>query len=186
MKILGVDPGTAIVGWGLIETAGRKIGSQIVPKVLACGIISTNSGTPDANRLEIIFDSISDIMKREKPDVAAVEELFFFKNQKTVMTVSQSRGAIILAVKKSQTPLFEFTPLQVKQSITGYGRAEKKQVQEMVKVLLHLKEIPKPDDAADALAIALCCAQSQKSEYRNPTRLADGSPRRKSETNSKF
>jgi len=162
MKILGIDPGTAIVGWGIIETDGRKIGTQVVPKVLGCGIITTKSGTPDADRLEIIFDSISAIIKKERPDFVAVEQLFFFKNQKTVMTVSQSRGAIILSIRKSRTPMFEFTPLQVKQAVCGYGRADKNQVQEMVKTLLHLKEIPKPDDAADALAIALCCAQSNK------------------------
>ncbi len=162
MKILGIDPGTAIVGWGMIETSGRKIGNTVVPKVLSCGVITTKSGTPDADRLEIIFDSISDIIKGGKPDSVAVEQLFFFKNQKTIMTVSQSRGAIILAVRKSRTPMFEFTPLQVKQAVCGYGRADKNQVQEMVKALLHLKEIPKPDDAADALAIALCCAQTGK------------------------
>lgn len=160
---MGIDPGTAIVGWGIIETDGRKIGTQIVPRVLSCGIISTKSGTPDADRLEIIFDAINAIIKEEKPDTIAVEQLFFFKNQKTVMTVSQSRGAILLAVKKSKTPLFEFTPLQVKQAVCGYGRANKQQIQEMVKKLLHLKEVPKPDDAADALAIALCCAQSNTS-----------------------
>jgi crossover junction endodeoxyribonuclease RuvC len=162
MRILGIDPGTAIVGWGIIETNGRKIGNSVIPKVLGCGIITTKSGNPDADRLEIIFDLISDIIKKEKPNFVSVEQLFFFKNQKTIMTVSQSRGAIILAVRKSRTPLFECTPLQVKQAVCGYGRADKKQVQEMVKTLLHLKEIPKPDDAADALAIALCCAQTGK------------------------
>lgn len=161
MKILGIDPGTAIVGWGVIND-DYSAGGRKCPQALKCGIISTKAGTPDADRLEIIYDSICAIIKEEKPDLIAVESLFFFKNQKTVMTVSQSRGAIILAVKKSKTPLFEYTPLQVKQAVTGYGRADKKQIQEMVKVLLRLKEIPKPDDAADALAIALCCAQSSK------------------------
>lgn len=161
MKILGIDPGTAIVGWGLLEDS-HQVNNTKCSKVLSCGIISTKAGTPDADRLEIIFDSLTDIIKKEKPDIIAIEQLFFFKNQKTVMTVSQARGAIILAVKKSKTPFFEFTPLQVKQAITGYGRADKKQIQEMVKTLLRLKEIPKPDDAADALAIALCCSQSQK------------------------
>jgi len=163
MKILGIDPGTATTGWGLIETNGRKVGNETVPKVIGCGTIITRAGTPDADRLEIIFDSINDIIKKERPNFVAVEQLFFFKNQKTVMTVSQSRGAIILAVKKSRIPLLEYTPLQVKQAVCGYGRADKGQVQEMVRTLLHLKTIPKPDDAADALAIALCGAQS------NPT-----------------
>jgi crossover junction endodeoxyribonuclease RuvC len=167
MKILGIDPGTATVGWGIIED-DHFAGGAGCSKVLSCGIVSTKAGTPDADRLEIIFDSISAIIKKERPDFIAVEQLFFFKNQKTVMTVSQSRGAIILAVKKSNTPLFEYTPLQIKQAITGYGRADKQQIQKMVKTLLRLKEIPKPDDAADALAIALCCAQSQ--ETRNKKR----------------
>ena len=164
MKILGIDPGTAIVGWGLVEDDHQFNGKKC-PKVISCGIISTKAGTPDADRLEIIFDSLTDIIKKEKPDIIAVEQLFFFKNQKTVMTVSQARGAIILAVKKSKTPFFEYTPLQVKQAITGYGRADKKQIQEMVKTLLRLKEVPKPDDAADALAIALCCAQSRTPKF---------------------
>ena len=162
MKILGIDPGTAIVGWGIIDTQGRRINGQIVPKVLSCGMISTKSKTPDADRLEIIYDSVCDVIKKYRPDFVAVEQLFFFKNQKTVMTVSQSRGAIVLAIRKSMTPMVEFTPLQVKQAVCGYGRADKNQIQEMIKSLLHLKEIPKPDDAADALAIALCAAQTGK------------------------
>jgi len=190
MKILGVDPGTATTGWAVIDTAGRLLAGRSagekIPKVLGCGIITTRAKLPDFERLEIIYTAICDIIKKEKPDCAAIEELFFFKNLKTVMSVSQTKGVVLLAARKNQIPICEYTPLQVKQAVVGYGRAEKKQVQEMVKVLLHLKEIPKPDDAADALAIALCCAQSQKSEYRNPTRFADGSPRRKSETNSKF
>jgi len=161
MKILGIDPGTATTGWGLIETQGRKVGHETIPKVLSCGIISTRAGTPDSDRLEIIFDSINAIIKKERPDFVAVEQLFFFKNQKTVMTVSQSRGAIILAIKKFRIPLLEYTPLQVKQAVCGYGRADKRQVEEMVRTLLRLKTIPKPDDAADALAIALCAAQTQ-------------------------
>ncbi|MCX6812539.1 MAG: crossover junction endodeoxyribonuclease RuvC [Candidatus Berkelbacteria bacterium] len=160
MKILGIDPGTAICGWGLIESDGHE------PRILKCGVITTKAKSPDADRLEIIYDSVCDIIKKEKPEAVAVEQLFFFKNQKTVMTVSQTRGAIVLAVQKSRTPLFEYTPLQVKQAVVGYGRAEKNQVQEMVKVILHLKEIPKPDDAADALAIAICCSQSQKNKSR--------------------
>ncbi|TSC93278.1 MAG: crossover junction endodeoxyribonuclease RuvC [Candidatus Berkelbacteria bacterium Athens1014_28] len=156
MKILGIDPGTAIVGWGIIEVLndGQK------PKVLSCGIISTDSKSSDSDQLEIIYDSLCDIINKEKPEVVAVEKLFFFKNQKTVMTVSQSRGVILLAVKKSKLPFFEYTPLQVKQALTGYGRADKKQIQEMVRVTCGLKTCPKPDDAADALAIAICCGQT--------------------------
>lgn len=162
MKILGIDPGTAITGWAVIDTEGRIIGKKKVPKVAGCGVITTKLKTPDSDRLEIIYDSICDIISREKPDVVAVEELFFFKNVKTVMSVSQTRGAVLLAIKKSKTPCAEFTPLEIKQAVVGYGRADKNQVQEMVKAILRLKNIPKPDDAADALAVALCCAQTQK------------------------
>jgi len=160
MKILGIDPGTAITGWGMIETDVLDSRGQKSIKVLSCGIISTKAHTPDSDRLEIIYDAVCDIIKREKPEKVAVEELFFFKNAKTVMSVSQTRGAVLLAIKKNKLPLGEYTPLQVKQAIVGYGRADKNQVQEMVKVILRLKEIPKPDDAADALAIALCEAQT--------------------------
>ena len=163
MKILGIDPGTATTGWGVIES--ERPDGKNYPRVIACGIIQTKAGLPDAQRLEDIFDAVCDIIKKEKPDIVAVEQLFFFKNQKTVMTVSQSRGAILLAVRKSKTPIVEYTPLQVKQAMVGYGRAEKRQIQEMVRTLLHLKEIPKPDDAADALAIALC-AQSKNSKLK--------------------
>lgn len=157
MKILGIDPGTAIVGWGVIET-GNKSNNQ--PRVLSCGIISTSSKSSDSDRLEIIYNSVCDIIKKENPEVVAVEKLFFFKNQKTVMTVSQSRGVILLAIKKAKLPFFEYTPLQIKQALTGYGRADKKQIQEMVRVICGLKHPPKPDDAADALAIAICCGQT--------------------------
>jgi len=166
MKILGIDPGTAITGWGLIETDAVNFSGKKVTKVLSCGIISTKAHAPDSDRLEIIYDAVCDIIKREKPESIAVEELFFFKNAKTVMSVSQTRGAVLLAIKKNKLPLAEYTPLQVKQAIVGYGRADKNQMQEMVKAILHLKEIPKPDDAADALAIALCHAQSNKFEIK--------------------
>lgn len=162
MKILGIDPGTAITGWAVIETNGRIVGRKKITKVLGCGVITTAVKTPDSDRLEIIYDSVCAIIKKEQPEIIGVEELFFFKNVKTVMSVSQTRGAVLLAIKKSKTPVLEFTPLQVKQAVVGYGRADKKQVQEMVKEILHLKKIPKPDDAADALAIALCCAQTNK------------------------
>lgn len=162
MKILGIDPGTAITGWAVIDTAGRIVGSKKIPSVAGCGVITTKAKTPDCERLEIIYDSVCDIIKKEQPELVAVEALFFFKNAKTVMSVSQTRGAVLLAIKKSKTPFFEFTPLQVKQAVVGYGRADKKQIQEMVKSILCLKNVPKPDDAADALAIALCCAQTNK------------------------
>ena len=160
MKILGIDPGTATTGWAVIDTAGRLISGKKVPKVLGCGVITTKAKTPNSERLEIIYDAVCAIIKKEKPDLAAVEALFFFKNAKTVMLVSQTRGAVLLAIRKSKTPCAEFTPLEVKQAVVGYGRADKNQVQEMVKAILCLKNIPKPDDAADALAIALCAMQT--------------------------
>ena len=162
MKILGIDPGTTITGWAVIDTDGRIVGRKKIPKVVGCGVITTKAKTSDSDRLEIIYDSICDIISKEKPNIVAVEELFFFKNVKTVMSVSQTRGAVLLAIKKLKTPMFEFTPLQVKQAVVGYGRADKNQVQEMVKAILYLKNIPKPDDASDALAIALCCMQTNK------------------------
>lgn len=165
MKILGIDPGTAITGWAVIDTDSRIVGRGKVSKIIGCGVITTMAKTPDSDRLEIIYDSICDIIGKQKPDIVAVEELFFFKNVKTVMSVSQTRGAVLLAIKKSKTLFAEFTPLQVKQAVVGYGRADKNQVQEMVKAILCLKNIPKPDDAADALAIALCCMHHNR---KNP------------------
>jgi len=154
MKILGIDPGTGIVGWGIVKREGTKC------TPLKFGVIKTKSTDKMADRLKIIYDSISDIIKKEKPDAVAVEELFFFKNQKTIISVAQARGAIITAIRNSNIPVFEYTPLQIKQSITGYGRADKAQMQEMVRITLKLKEIPHPDDAADALAVAICHSQT--------------------------
>lgn len=154
MKILGIDPGTGIVGWGIIQRQGLKYSP------LKFGIIKTCSTDKMCDRLKIIYDSVSDIIEKEKPDAVAVEELFFFKNQKTIISVAQARGAIITAIRNSNTPVFEYTPLQIKQSITGYGRADKAQMQEMVRITLKLKDIPRPDDAADALAVAICHGQT--------------------------
>lgn len=156
MKILGIDPGTGRVGWGVIESKKEKIKSQNF------GIIETTPHAPIEERLEKIYQKISAIIDKEQPDIVAIEEIFFFKNQKTVISVSQSRGVIVLAAKTAGKKIYSYTPLQVKESVVGYGRAEKNQVQEMVKMILHLKEKPKPDDIADALAIAICCANSIK------------------------
>jgi crossover junction endodeoxyribonuclease RuvC len=167
MKILGIDPGTGIMGWGLI----RKEGAKIVP--LGYGCVRTESKDSMPDRLNLIFDELNGIIKKEKPDEVAVESLFFFKNQKTVITVAQARGVAIVCAKIAKLPVFEYTPLQVKQALTGYGRADKNQIQQMVKITCKLKECPKPDDAADALAVAITHAQSNlsligKSEARNP------------------
>ncbi|MBI2448310.1 crossover junction endodeoxyribonuclease RuvC [Candidatus Microgenomates bacterium] len=150
MKILGIDPGTAITGWGAIEAQSSKL------KVQSCGVIITPAKQNQSVRLAHIFSELNLIIKKTKPDVVAVERLFFINNAKTAMTVGEARGVILLAIEKANLPLYEYTPLQVKQALTGYGKAEKKQIQLMVKQILRLKETPKPDDMADALAIAIC------------------------------
>lgn len=150
MIILGIDPGIAIVGYGIIEVRGNNY------KAIDYGCITTDSKLLFPDRLKIVYDELINIINKYKPDDYAVEELFFNKNVKTAIKVGQARGVEILAAVNLGLPVFEYTPLQIKQAVVGYGRAEKHQVQEMVKLLLNLQEIPKPDDAADALAIALC------------------------------
>jgi len=150
MLILGIDPGTAIVGYGLVRE--ENDGSLVAVEY---GVIRTLAKTPMVDRLETIYDSLSDIVKQYQPDRAAVEELFFARNVTTAITVSQARGVILLALKKADLPINEYKPNVIKQSITGYGGADKTQMQEMVRLLLNLEKIPKPDDAADALAIAI-------------------------------
>jgi crossover junction endodeoxyribonuclease RuvC len=148
--ILGIDPGIADTGYGLIE---KGKGGKIIP--LAYGSIKTKAGLPVAERLEILHDELEKIIQKYQPALAAVEELFFYNNAKTAIVVGEARGVILLTCRKNKLPIVELTPLQVKQTISGFGGADKKQVQKMVKLLLGLKEIPKPDDAADALAIAI-------------------------------
>lgn len=154
--ILGIDPGLADTGYGVIE----KTKSQITSIDFGC--INTKAGVPDEQRLVEIHKSINQLIKKYKPDIIAVEKLFFGKNVKTAMSVSQARGVIILAVGKNKSELVEHTPLQVKQALTGYGQASKDQVKAMVKIILNLDQAPKSDDAADALAIAICCANSRR------------------------
>ncbi len=154
VRILGIDPGTGMMGWGLIE----RTGANIVP--LKYGCIKTVANSERSERLLHIFNSLSDIIKKDRPDSVAIEELFFFKNQKTIISVAEARGVAIVVAKIFNLPVYEYTPLQVKQALTGYGRADKKQIQEMVKISCKLKECPKPDDAADALAIAICHGQT--------------------------
>lgn len=155
MRILGIDPGTATVGWGILEVEG----SRMTP--IAYGHIETSPKHTLSERIAEISENLREISKIHSPDEASVEKIFFFKNQKTVIAVSQARGAILLTLETLGIRLFEYTPLQVKQSLTGYGRAEKKQMQIMIKSILKLTEIPKPDDVADALALALCHANSR-------------------------
>lgn len=154
MIILGIDPGTATTGFGIIKT-GRNSGSF---SAVAFGVIATKKLNSDAERLEILAKDLTSIIKKYKPDRAGIEKLFFTTNQKTAMAVAQARGAALLVCQQHNLPIGEFTPLQVKSTICGYGKADKKQVQFMVKQSLKLAAIPKPDDAADALAIALCAA----------------------------
>lgn len=149
MKIIGIDPGTGIVGFGVIEANHGKL------KMLDAGVIRTSPKHSDSSRLNTIFEELEQIISDNKPDVMAVEKLFFAQNVTTAMTVSQARGVILLCGSKNNLPVFEYTPLQIKQAITGYGKADKSQIQQMVKVVLNLDQIPKPDDCADALACAV-------------------------------
>ncbi len=161
VTILGIDPGTALVGWAVLRDNQGRV------EALAYGHIATSPKLSLAARLAEIARDLRGIIREHQPDEAAVEELFFFKNQTTVMPVSQARGAILLTLHELGVRIFEYTPLQVKQALTGYGRADKQQVQLMVKNILGLKEIPKPDDTADAIAIALCHAHSRKINFLN-------------------
>ena len=160
-RILGIDPGTAILGWGLIE----KNGDVIKPLKYGCIKTAVNTFLPD--RLLVIYRSLCDIIEQNNPDVLSIEELFYFKNEKTVMSVAQARGVAIVAARVNGISVFEYTPLQIKQALTGYGRADKQQMQEMVRVTCKLKVCPKPDDAADALAVAICHAQSHEFNTSN-------------------
>lgn len=153
MVVLGIDPGIERVGYGILEVESVK--RRTVQKV-GWGCIETSSRTPHADRLAEIYQQLSRLIKKIKPKIVGVEKLFFFKNAKTALTVSEARGVILLALANERIPIVEFTPLQVKQTVTNYGRADKRQIQAMVKMTLGLSEVPKPDDAADALAIAIC------------------------------
>lgn len=149
MKIIGIDPGTGILGFGVIEVNGSKI------KLVEAGVIRTPAHTPHEERLEEIFDGLTEIIASTKPDAFSIEKLFFTRNITTAMSVAEARGVAVLVARKAKLPIAEYTPPQIKQTLTGYGKADKKQVQEMVRLQLGLKEVPKPDDCADALAAAI-------------------------------
>ena len=159
LRILGIDPGTATTGWAVVEEKNKN------PHLVACGCVNTSKFKSDEERLVEIGRDIASLIKKYNPNEAAIEDLFFFKNLKTAITVAQARGVILYEIKKNLIPLASYTPLQVKQALTGYGRADKKQIQLMVKNILHLKCIPKPDDAADAVAIAICHLNSRKMRF---------------------
>lgn len=156
MIIIGIDPGYAIVGIGVVEYVGNKF------RTLEYNAITTTAGMPTVERLKKIYTEMTMYIDKYKPNAVAIEELFFNSNQKTAINVAQARGVLLVAVANKNVPISEYTPLQVKQSVTGYGRADKKQIQSMVKMILGLNVIPKPDDAADALALAICHAHSNK------------------------
>jgi len=154
--ILGIDPGTATTGFGVVSLDKNKI------KYINCGYIATQSKDAPADRLLIIAESLEKIIKEYTPEVAAVENLFFAKNRATALAVAQARGVILSTLAKHKLVLKEYTPLQIKQALTGYGRADKQQIQKMVKSVLCLEKVPKPDDSADALAVAICAAYNHK------------------------
>lgn len=161
MKILGIDPGYAIVGYGVIEYAAGGY------RCIDYGAITTDADMPFPQRLQHIYNSMISVMIKNEPDEMAIERLYFQNNQKTAMAVAEARGVILLSAQMSNIAITEYTPLQVKMAITGYGQAKKPQIMEMTRRLLKLQEVPKPDDTADALALAICHAQSSGTRLRN-------------------
>ena len=159
MRILGIDPGYAIVGYGVLEYEKNKF------YPLEFGAVTTEAHTDFQHRLMEVYEGVDDVIKRTKPDALAIEKLFFTTNQKTVIQVAQARGVILLAAAQNGIPVYEYTPLQIKQSVTGYGKAIKTQVQDMTKRILRLEKVPKPDDTADRLAVAICHGYSYRSKF---------------------
>jgi crossover junction endodeoxyribonuclease RuvC len=156
MRVIGIDPGTAITGWGVVEGDGDSL------EMIAAGVVTTSAGTPLPQRLQIIYRDLTEILKQWQPETSAVEELFFSKNAKTALAVGHGRGVAMLALAEAELSITEYKPLEVKQAVTGHGRADKRQMQQMVKLLLSLDDIPRPDDAADALAVAICHVHSAR------------------------
>lgn len=156
MRILGIDPGTGILGFGVIEVIRGKA------VLVDAGVVRTPAHTPLDERLVDIYESLQEVIRETKPDEMSIEKLFFAQNVTTAMSVSHARGVAMLAGKQGGLTIYEYTPLQIKQGLTGYGKATKKQVQEMVRIILNLKEVPKPDDCADAIAAALLHAQTRR------------------------
>ena len=157
MRILGIDPGTASTGWGIVDQ-DKKAENGL--KMVGYGVITTKAKTPNSERLLIINNELEKIVKKYSPDISSVEKLFFTNNQKTAMSVGEARGVILLVLEKNDIPIYGFTPLEIKNGVCGYGRADKKQVQTMVQAILQMDKLPKPDDAADGLAAAICGAGS--------------------------
>ncbi len=159
MIILGIDPGLAILGWGVIETDGQRL------RLIQYGTVLTQAGTPMPERLKAIQMGVRSLIQLYKPDEIAFEELFFARNVTTALQVGAARGAAIIAAVEHTDNLYEYTPMQIKQAVSGYGKADKKQIQQMVKLLLCMEEIPKPDDAADGLAVAITHAHTSHSKH---------------------
>lgn len=154
MRILGVDPGTGLTGFGVIDVKGASY------SLVDGGVIKTTPNSPLAERLQVIYEDMTEVIKQTRPDIVSVEKLFFAQNVTTAIAVSHARGVILLTAEQAHLPVVEYTPLQIKQALTGYGRAQKAQMQEMVRVVLKLKVLPQPDDCADALAAAICHAMT--------------------------
>jgi crossover junction endodeoxyribonuclease RuvC len=152
MRTFGIDPGTAIMGWGIVDETGGTL------SLVAYGALTTPSGMPPPDRLVLLYDGLQALLREHRPEAAAIEELFFGKNVNTAISVGQARGVALLALAQANVPIHEYKPLAVKQAVAGYGGADKKQMQEMVRLTLRLPAIPRPDDAADAVAIAICHA----------------------------
>ena len=157
MRVLGIDPGYAIVGWGVVEYAGNRFAP------VDFGAVCTDAGVPFERRLDEVYAGIKEVIERTKPEVLAIEKLFYQHNQTTVIGVAEARGVILLAAAQAGLPIYEYTPMQVKQAVAGYGGADKRQVMLMTQRLLNMKQIPRPDDAADALALAICHGRSATS-----------------------
>lgn len=156
MLVLGIDPGTAITGYGLVQETGEGLA------LVDCGVITTPAGQSLPLRLQTIYQGLTSLIERTRPSTAAVEELFFGRNVRTALSVGQARGVTLLALADAGLPIYEYKPLEIKQAIAGYGNAGKEQVQEMVRLLLGLPDIPRPDDAADAVAVAICHIHSAR------------------------
>lgn len=150
MRVIGIDPGTAVTGYGVVESEGNRL------RAVAYGVIRTRSDLPVASRLEKIYEGLKEVIAEHKPQAASIEKLFVSRNPAMALAVGQARGVSMLAAATMQLEVAEFSALEVKQAVVGYGKADKTQVQEMVKILLGLAEVPRPDDAADALAVAIC------------------------------
>lgn len=165
MIIMGIDPGIATVGFGVVSYENTKF------RFLDCGVIETPAGMRVEKRLSLLYDGMCELISKYSPDECSVEELFFNSNRKTVINVAQARGVLLLAAERHGIDIYEYTPLQVKNSVVGYGHAEKRQVMEMIKIMLDLPGIPKPDDAADALALAVCHAHAGASKLRRLDKL---------------